>query len=118
MLQLSVARSALRKVEDLPWSEGYAYQVAAGQPLDFTLRAYNFATNTALGRLQVIRQPRHWDLALPTLDLSLASMSRGELAGSLRIESGAEVRDGWVVLRADCGSHGQPTLAFRVLVRE
>jgi hypothetical protein len=118
VLQLSVARSAVRKVEDLPWSEGHAYQVAAGQALDFKLRAYNFATNTALGRLQVIRQPRHWDLTLPTLDLSLASMSRGELAGSLRIGSGAEARDGWVVLRADCGSHGQPTLAFRVLVRE
>ena len=35
-----------------------------------------------------------------------------------RAHNHAEARDGWVVLRADCGAHGRPVLAFRVVVRE
>jgi len=36
----------------------------------------------------------------------------------LRLPDRVEARDGWVVLRADCGPHGRPVLAFRVVVRE
>ena len=105
-------------MEDLPWSEGYAYQARPGQVLDFKLHAYNFATNTAAGRLEVIRQPPDWSTALVTADFKVSSMARAELAGTLRLPDHVEARDGWVTLRADCGAHGQPVLAFRVVVRE
>jgi hypothetical protein len=118
VLQLSLPRSAKIKVEDLPWSEGYAYRVRPGQALDFKLHVYNFATNTAAGRLEVIRQPQDWSTALATADFKLSPMERAELAGTLRLPDHVEVRDGWVALRADCGEHGRPMLAFRVVVRE
>jgi uncharacterized membrane protein len=118
VLQLSLPRAAKVKVEDLPWSEGYAYQARPGQALDFKLHIYNFATNTATGRLEVSRQPQGWSTALVTADFKLPSMERAELAGTLRLPSHVEPRDGWVTLRADCGEHGRPVLAFRVVVRE
>jgi hypothetical protein len=117
VLQLSLPRSAVRRVEDLPWSEGYAYQARPGQPLNVKLHVYNFATNTAVGRLQVDRQPSGWDIALAASGFSVDPLQRGELTGTLRIPEGADVHDGWVVLRAACGQHGQPALAFRVLAR-
>ena len=100
----------------LPWSEGYAYQAVAGQTLNFKLHLYNFATNTVVGRLQVARQPSNWDTSLRETNINLDPMQRREIVGTLRIPNNVEVRDGWVVLRADCGQHGQPTLAFRVIV--
>jgi hypothetical protein len=118
VLQLRLPRSAEVKVEDLPWSEGYAYQARPGQALDFKLDVYNFATNPAAGRLEVIRQPPGWSTPLVTPEFKLASMERAELAGSLRLPDQVEARDGWIVLRADCGEHGRPVLAFRVVVRE
>ena len=50
---------------------------------------------------------------IPTafLSVSLAIASR---TGDGR----AETQDGSVILRADCGAHGQPVLAFRVVIRE
>jgi len=118
VLQLTLPRSAVTKVEDLPWSEGYAYQAKPGQTLDFKLHVHNFATNTTAGVLQVARQPGDWSTTLATADFKLASMERATLAGSLRLPSSVSVRDGWVVLRANCGEHGRPVLAFRVIVRE
>jgi hypothetical protein len=42
-------------------------------------------------------------------------MQRAGFGGSLEIPENAEVRDGWVVLQADCGLLGRPVLAFRVV---
>jgi hypothetical protein len=117
VLQLSLPRTVVRRVEDLPWSEGYAYQARPGQPLKLKLHVYNFATNTAEGRLQVVRQPSGWETVLAAQDFRVEPMQRGELPGTLRIPEGAAASDGWVVMRADCGPQGQPALAFRVLVR-
>lgn len=118
VLQMALPRSATRKVEDLPWSEGYAYQATPGQPLEFKLHVYNFATNTAAGHLRIIRQPKEWEIKLAAADFDLAPTDRAELSGTLRMPKDATARDGWVVLRADCGRLGQPVLAFRVVTRE
>ena len=115
VLQISLPRTAVRKVEDLPWSEGYVYHTAPGQALGFKLHAYNFATNQTAGRLRVMRQPRNWEVALPEPSFNLPSMDRAELAGSLRLPAKAEVSDGWVVLQAECEQQGHPVVAFRVV---
>lgn len=117
VLQLSLPRSASCRVEDLKWSEGFAYEAKAGEPLTFKLHAYNFATNTAAGRLRVVSQPEGWKTTLNATNFSIAAMDRAELTGSLRIPSDATVQDGWVVLTADCEMGDHPALAFRVLVR-
>jgi len=118
VLQLSLPRSTVIRVEDLPWSEGYAYQAKPGQVLDFKLHVYNFAAKAAAGRLEIIRQPPGWNTALTTADFKLTSLARAELAGTLRLPGNVGARDGWIALRADCGGHGRPVLAFRVVVRE
>jgi hypothetical protein len=118
VLQLSLPRSAVRKVEDLPWSEGYADTVAAGQSFELKLHAYNFTTNKVAGILRVVPPPKGWNLTLAATDSQIPAMGRVELAGTLKIASDAEARDSWVVLHADCGPHGRPALAFRVIVRE
>jgi hypothetical protein len=111
-------RSATRKVVDIPWSEGYAYQLIPGQSLEFKLRVYNFDANTVAGHVQVDRQPQDWNATLAATDFKVAAMDRGELRGTLRIPSRPATQDGWVVLRADCGRQGQPALAFRVVAPE
>ncbi len=118
VLQMSLPAAAKRKVEDLPWSEGYVYQTKRGQVLEFKLHVYNFATDSAGGRLQIVRQPSGWDTTLAAPDFKLATMERAEVAGTLRIPSDAAVRDGWVVMRAECGPQGKPVLAFRVVAVE
>jgi hypothetical protein len=118
VLQVMLPRSASRKVEDISWSEGYAYRTKIGSALEFKLRAYNFATNAVAGRLQVVRQPTNWETALGSTEFKLTPMARWESTGTLRIPNGTEARDGWVLLRADCGQNGQPALAFRVVVGE
>ncbi len=115
VLQVTLPRSAVRRVEDLPWSEGYAYQTAPGHPLEFTLHAYNFATNHAVGRLQVVRHPPDWEVTLTGPDFELEPGSRVARTGTLRIPDTGGTGDGWVVLRSDCGPHGHPVLAFRVV---
>jgi hypothetical protein len=117
VLQLSQPRSGARKVEDLPWSEGYAHTVAVGQTMELTLHAYNFTTNDIVGRLQVMPAPSGWSLTLAAPNFQIQAMGRAQISGTLKISSD-EVQDNWVVLRADCGSHGRPALAFRVLVRK
>ncbi|MCX6925857.1 MAG: hypothetical protein NT154_22020, partial [Verrucomicrobia bacterium] len=64
------------------------------------------------------RLPKNWELNLTTASFQLPPMGRGELAGTLKVPNNAETQDGSVILRADCGAHGQPVLAFRVVVRE
>jgi len=115
VLQMVLPRSATRKVEDLPWSEGYAYLATPEQTLEFKLQVYNFATNHCAGHVQISRTPDAWEVKLATTNFDLAPLERAELTGTLRIPKDATVRDGWVSLRADCGQLGQPALAFRVV---
>ncbi len=118
VLQMSLPRTATRKVEDLPWSEGYVYQAKLGQALEFKLHVYNFAASSTAGRLNVSRLPSGWEAVLTGSDFKLGTMERYEVTGTLRIPSDAKVRDGWVVLHAECGSQANPALAFRVVAGE
>jgi hypothetical protein len=117
VLQLSLPRSAASRVEDLKWSEGFAYEAKAGDLLHFKIHTYNFSTISAEGCLRVASQPETWETALVTKQFAVAPMLRAELAGTLRIPLDAKTQDGWVVITADCGQAGRPALAFRVLLR-
>ena len=117
VLQLNIPRSTTVRVEDLKWSEGFAYETKVGELLQFKIHAYNFGSDTTAGRLRVVSQPENWETTLNATNLSVAPMERAELTGSLRVPSSAQNLDGWVSLSVDCGQSGCPALAFRVLAR-
>ncbi len=117
VLQLSLPRSSITRVEDLPWSEGHAYRARPGELLDLPLHVYNFSGLPAKGTLRVDRIPPNWELAIDRPEFDLPAGGRFELTGHLRLPAGESLADGWAVLRADCGTHGRPVLAFRVLSR-
>ena len=117
VLQLAVPRAATVRVEDLPWSEGYAYQATVDQPLALTVNLYNFGPRPARGRLQIVRQPAGWDVAFAPTDFAVDSQSRTSLAGRLRVAVDSRTRDGWVVLRAGGALEATAVLAFRVVAR-
>lgn len=118
VMQSLVPNSAVRKVEDVPWSAGYVYHTTPGQSLEFKLQLYNFATNAAQGRLLVAQLPTNWELELATASFQLPPMGRAEVAGNLKIPSNTWTRDGSVIVRAECGAHGQSVIACRVVVDE
>jgi hypothetical protein len=51
---------------------------------------------------------------LATTLLAVEPQGRQALRATLRVGAASATRDGWVVLRADCGELGRPVLAFRV----
>lgn len=116
VLQLSLPPDKVRKVEDLPWSGGYTYRAVAGTPLDLKLHLYNFSSNAATARLEILRQPPDWKTTLRHTEVRLPGMERAAITGALEISQSAGSRDGWVTVRADCGPLGPPVLAFRVIV--
>jgi hypothetical protein len=116
VLQSSLPDASVERVEDLPWSEGYAYRAPAGEAIDFKVYVYNFATNAALGRIEIATKPRNWDVHLPAADFDVEPLGRRELTGTVCFPIGNEVHDGWVVLRAECNKFGRPALAFRLRV--
>lgn len=118
VLQLALPRAAMVRVEDLPWSEGYAWVVQPGQALELPLHAYNFAADVASGRIQVERLPEGWETELPEPAFEIEPGGRWMLRAVLRVPAGTKTRDGWLQLRADCGRWGRPVLAIRFRVRD
>jgi glycerophosphoryl diester phosphodiesterase len=118
VLQLTLPQAAAVRVEDLPWSEGYAYAVKPGQTLELPLHAYHFGTGAAEVSLAVEHQPDGWNLDLPTARQRLAPGERATFPARLTVPAAPAIRDGWVVVRGESGASGRPVLAFRVVVRD
>lgn len=116
VLQLSQPRSNLRRVEDVPWSEGYVYAAPRGEVVPLHLLAYNFGTARVAGRLRVERQPTGWEVTLAKPEFDARAGERVELSGTVRLPAGSGPDDGWVTLKAECGAAGSPALAFRFRV--
>ncbi len=118
VLQASLPRGATVRVEDLPWSEGYAYTVKPGQPLEVPLHGYNFGAVAADLRVAVERKPADWELSLSATNLRIEPQGREAFRATLQVGSKPKTRDGWVVLRGDTGQLGRTALAFRLVVKD
>jgi hypothetical protein len=116
VLQLEVKRNWVRRVEDLPWSEAYAYGVRRGQEMPLKIVAYNFGTRTAEGTLRVARSPGSWEVRLGPSSGPVQPMGRVEWTGTLRVPSEGGIRDGWVVIESQWGAEGRAVLAFRCVI--
>jgi hypothetical protein len=116
VLQLALPRSAEVRVEDRPWSEGYAYGLAAGVETKLPIHLYNFAAPPAKVRLTVVSKPDGWNVSVPDEVIEVPPESRTELTALLQVPPETRVQDAWIVLRADGGALGRSPLAFRVRV--
>ncbi len=114
VLQAAWPPSALRKVQDIEWSEAHVPQVKHGETLTLTVHVYNFAEKSTGGTLRVLSKPEGWTIALKDVQFMITSGGRATLTGDVR--PSGPVRDDWVVLEADCGQYGRPVLAFRIQV--
>lgn len=119
VLQVVAPDGLVRRIEDLPWSESYAYEVSAGKPLDLPLHAYHFGTEPWRGRLRLTRHPSDWEVRIPQPEFVLSQGGRDTNSLSLRllIPEATPTRDAWIVLEAEGRSPGIPTLALRVRPR-
>lgn len=114
VLQMALPRSAVGRVEDLPWSEGYTYLTRPGTTLPWTLRIYNFGTDSAQGRLRVARHPEGWDVSVEEPAYAVVPGGRVERAGTLRVPSAGAASDGWIVVEGDGSAGVRPVVAWRV----
>jgi hypothetical protein len=115
VLQVCWPEDLVKKVEDLPWSEGYAYCVGTNMTAKFRLQLYNFSTAQLPGRISVSSAPAGWKVSLDAADLRVAPGEFVGTEGTLQITPDSTTRDGWVVLRAEFATLGSPVVAFRVL---
>ncbi len=118
VLQLSLPRTATVRVQDRPWSEGYARAVRAGEGLELAVHVYNFGPAAVRGRVRVERAPAGWQVEVPAPDYTVEPGGRQTLRGWLEVPAGATTRDGWLVWRAEGQGGERPVLAFRVRVKD
>ncbi len=118
VLQARAPRGAVVRVEDVPWSEGFAYAIKPGEVLELSVCGYNFDEAAGHVGVGIERKPADWALDLSTTDLRIEPQGRETLRATLRVGETPQTRDGWVVLRGEGGQLGRPVLAFRVLVRD
>lgn len=117
VLQLSLPRDAVVRVEDIRWSEGHAYGIRPGATREGTLQVYNFGGEPVRGRVLVESAPAGWGVEVPEPGFDVPPQERQALRVVWRVAAEA-ARDGWVVLRAEGGGAVRPVLAFRGVVRE
>ncbi len=117
VLQLSMPAAASTRVEDLPWSEGYAYRTDPDKPMELVMHAYNFGPETVKAALKTVETPPGWDLVVAEPNLAIEPGGRSTVRGVLTIPAASTVRDGWVAVRAEAGTNNSACLAFRVLTR-
>jgi hypothetical protein len=117
VLQVLLPPSARLRVEDKPWSEGYAYGFRPGEPLDFALCAYQFGAKSASGQVWVERAPDGWSIEPTTWNFDLSSMDREVRSARFTATGTAsgKTTNGWIVLRGDFGRTGRPVVALRLV---
>ena len=111
ILQVQMPRSASIKIEPLPWSQGYEYQIEPDKPYRLRMFAYNFTTEPVKGTIRVTGKPSGWTLDSETWNISIEPMQRTPFEASLIIPAGS---DGTLQLTGDFGPAGNPVLAFRL----
>jgi hypothetical protein len=99
------------KVEPLPWSQGYEYQIDSDEPYHLRMFAYNFSSEPVKGTIRVTSIPSGWTLNQQKWDISIDSMQRELFEASLTIPAD---QDGTLQLTGDFGPAGKPVLAFRL----
>ncbi|MCB1126817.1 MAG: hypothetical protein KDM81_09995 [Verrucomicrobiae bacterium] len=101
------------KVEDRPWSQGYAYGFEPGKPVSFKLRAYNFGDQPATGGIIATNLPAGWQLTRGAWHVSLPPGDLAEFDVEFRASEDGSTDD-LCRLHGDFKGFGRPALAFRM----
>jgi hypothetical protein len=111
VLQVQMPRSTSMKIQPLPWSQGYEYQIDPDKPYNLRMFAYNFSNEPVKGTIQVKDKPSGWTLDKETWKISIEPMQQELFEASLTIPSD---QNGTLKLTGDFGPAGNPVLAFRL----
>ena len=116
VLQAQLPRPQRVKIQPLEWSQGFEYEVVAGQDVTVTIYAYNFSAGVAEGTLTVAELPAGWVLEPQQWPLRIEPMDRVRLECRLVIPAGAsgEVGTGTIRMQGDFGTVGQSALGIAV----
>jgi hypothetical protein len=101
------------KVEDRPWSEGYAYGVESGGWVEWDLCVYNFGEDELGVVLGVDAKPEGWEVELGDERVVVGSMERQVVRCRVRVGRGG-ADDGWVVVRGMGGEVVRSVVAARM----
>ena len=99
------------KIEPIPWSQGYEYQIEPNKPYNLHMFAYNFSNEPVKGTIRVLGKPSDGVMDKETWNISIDSMQREPIEASLTIPAD---QDGTLKLSGDFGPAGKPVLAFRL----
>ena len=111
VLQVQMPRNFSMKIEPLPWSQGFEYQIDSDKPYLLRMFAYNFAKERVKGTIRVTGIPSGWALDRETWNLSIDPVQRRLFEASLTIPPD---QDGTLQLTGDFGTAGKSVLAFRL----
>ena len=111
VLQVQMPHSTSMKIEPIPWSQGYEYQIEPDKPYHLHMFAYNFSGEQVKGTIRVTGKPSGWAIDKETWNISIDSMKRELFEATLTIPSGQK---GTLKLSSDFGPAGKPVLAFRL----
>ncbi len=116
VLQLQLPRPQRAKVHPIEWSQGFEYEVPAGQDVALAFYAYNFSAGAADGIVRVTDLPEGWVLQPQQWPVRIEPMDRTRFDCRLVIPAGSagEVVSGTVCLQGDLGAAGQSVLAFAI----
>jgi hypothetical protein len=115
VLQAQMPRSASMKIEPLPWSQGFEYQINPDKPYHLRMFAYNFSNESAKGTIRVTNKPSSWKLDRETWNLSIDPLQCKLFEALLTIPRG---QNGTLQLTGNFGPAGKPILSFQLHSRK
>jgi hypothetical protein len=114
VFQFRPDRDTRRKVEERPWTEGFAWALDEREPLTGTLWIYNFGQAHGYGEITVENSPDGVQMKIEETIIVIEPGARKGIPVSLQAESGNTLADipKWLVVRGDFGNQGNPVLAI------
>jgi hypothetical protein len=116
VLQVQMPRNQRVKISPIEWSQGFEYQIPAGQETPLVMYAYNFSDATIEGTVTLKNfsggrklEPKEWSLKIGPMD-----RQRFEAKVTIAPASEGKTATGTVQLLGDFGSAGESRLSFAI----
>lgn len=116
VLQVQMPRNQRVKISPIEWSQGFEYQIPAGQETPLVMYAYNFSDAAVEGTVKLKKLPDDWKLEPIEWSMKIEPMDRQRFEAKLTIAPSGDGKTpaGSVQLLGDFGSAGQSRLSFAI----